>query len=214
MVLSDAKGHKDSWNMLGASHNAFTTEEPPEGMGDHVKLSIVEGNRMLAKSVKAPADEQDWKIALSANTERYGELSFKGVDDINTLGLKVFVTVDGKTTEMHDGMTLRVLLKSSATMATVHVGASAKVVADLRIDGMRSVQAGRNLNVSFDASAELAGTRTVVEILNMDGKVIASRSAKTLAGTNAFAFDAPRGGIYLLRVRAGSQIKAGRIMVR
>ncbi|MBO4435630.1 MAG: hypothetical protein J5791_01955 [Fibrobacter sp.] len=214
MVLSDAKGHKDSWNMLGASHNAFTTEEPPEGMGDHVKLSIVEGNRMLAKSVKAPAEEQDWKIALSANSERYGELSFKGVDDINALGLKVFVTVDGKTTEMHDGMTLRVLLKSSATKATVRVAKGPRVVADLHIDGLRSVQSGSSLNVSFVASADLAGTRTVVEILNMDGKVIASRSAKTLAGTNAFAFDAPRGGIYLLRVRAGSQIKAGRIMVR
>lgn len=214
MVLSDTRGHKDSWNMLGASHNAFTTEEPPEGMGDHVKLSIVEGNRMLAKSVKAPADEQDWSIALSANTERYGELSFKGVDDINALGLKVFVTVDGKTTEMHDGMPLRVLLKPGATVAKVHVGAGMKVVASASLNSLRALQSGTIMNVSFEASDNLAGSRTIVELVNMDGKVVASRNASAVAGMNQVALDAPKPGIYMLRVRAGSQMRAGRVLVR
>lgn len=214
MVLSDTRGHKDSWNMLGASHNAFTTEEPPEGMGDHVKLSIVDGNRMLAKSVKAPADEQDWTIALSANTERYGELSFKGVDDINALGLKVFVTVDGKTTEMHDGMPLRVLLKPGATVAKVHVGAGMKVVASASLNSLRALQSGTIMNVSFEASDNLAGSRTIVELVNMDGKVVASRNASAVAGMNQVALDAPKPGIYMLRVRAGSQMRAGRVLVR
>jgi hypothetical protein len=88
------------------------------------------------------------------------------------------------------------------------------VVADLHIDGLRSVQAGNSLNVSFEASDDLAGTRTIVEVLNMDGKVVSSRRATTLAGTNALALDAPRGGMYMLRVRAGSQMKAGRILVK
>ncbi len=214
MVLSDTRGHKDSWNMLGASHNAFTTEEPPEGMGDHVKLSIVDGNRMLAKSVKAPADEQDWTIALSANTERYGELSFKGIDDINALGLKVFVTVDGKTTEMHDGMPLRVLLKPGATVAKVHVGAGMKVVASASLNSLRALQSGTIMNVSFEASDNLAGSRTIVELVNMDGKVVASRNASAVAGMNQVALDAPKPGIYMLRVRAGSQMRAGRVLVR
>lgn len=213
-VLSDAKGHKDSWNMLGASSRPFSAEEPPEGMGDHVTLSVLDGNRRLAKSVKAPADEQEWTISLSANSERYGDLNFKGIDDLNALGLKVFVTVDGKTTEMHEGENLKVALRSSATKATVRVAKNAKVVADLRIDGLRSMQAGNSLNVSFVASDDLAGTRTIVEVLNMDGKVVSSRSATTLAGTNALALDAPRGGMYMLRVRAGSQMKAGRILVK
>ena len=213
-VLSDASGKKDSWNMLGVSSRPFIAEEPPEGMGNHVNLSVLDGNRRLAKSVKAPADEQEWAISLSASSERYGDLSFKGIDALNAIGLKVFVMLDGKTTEMHDGESLKVLLKSSASKATVRVAKSAKVVADLHIDGLRSVQAGSYLNVSFVASADLAGTRTIVEVLNMDGKVVSSRSAKTLAGTNMLALDAPRGGMYMLRVRAGSQMKAGRIIVK
>ena len=213
-VLTDAKGHRDSWNMLGASTSPFVGEEPPEGMGDHVTLSILDGKRRLAKSVKAPADEYEWTISLSANSERYGDLSFKGIGDLNALGLKVFVTVDGKTTEMYEGTNLKVALKSSATKATVRVAKAAKVVADLHIGGLRSVQAGSNLNISFVAGKDLAGTRAVVEIVNLDGKVMSSRSATTLAGTNAFALEAPRGGVYMLRVRAGSQMKAGRILVK
>ena len=214
MVLADAKGHRDSWNMLGTSSRPFAADEPPEGMGDHVNLSIVEGNRVLAKSVKAPAEEQEWAICLNASSERVGYLSFEGVDDLNALGLKVFVTIDGATTEMHDGNSLKVALRSSVTKATVRVAKSAKVVADLRIGGLRFAQAGRSLNVSFDAGADLAGTRTIVDVLNMDGKVVASRSGRTLAGTNVFTLDTPRGGVYMLRIRAGSQMKARRILVK
>ena len=213
-VLSDAMGHLDAWNLLGASSRPFVTEEPPAGMGNHVNLSVMDGTRRLAKSVKAPAEEQEWTISLVASSERYGYLKFNGVNELNAFGLKLFVTVDGKTTEMHDGMELKVALKSSATKATVRVAKGPRVVADLHIDGLRSVQSGSSLNVSFVASADLAGTRTVVEVLNMDGKVLSSRSATTLAGTNALALDAPRGGMYMLRVRAGSQMKAGRILVK
>lgn len=213
-VLADAKGHRDSWNMLGASSRPFVAGKPPEGMGDHVSLSIMDGKRALAKSVKAPAEEQEWTIRLNASSERDGYLSFAGIDDLNALGLKLFVTVDGKTTEMRDGTELKVALKSSATKATVRVAKSAKVVADLHIGGVHFTQAGRTLDVSFNASADLAGSRAVVDVLNMDGKVVASKSGKALAGMNALTLETPRGGVYMLRVRAGSQMKVSRILVK
>ena len=213
-VLSDLRGKKDAWNILGASANPFVTNEPPEGMGDRVNLSIVEGNRKLAKSVKAPADELEWDVELSATSDRVGELSFKGVESLREVGLKVFVTVDGKTTEMHEGETLRVNLTSFAKKATVRVAPGAKVVASFNIDALRYVKSGTNVGVTFEASEGLAGSRTVVDILGMDGKVVSSRSATTLAGVNQLVLDAPKPGLYMLRVRAGSQMKAGRIMVK
>lgn len=213
-VLSDLRGKKDAWNILGASANPFVTNEPPEGMGDRVNLSIVEGNRKLAKSVKAPADELEWDVELSATSDRVGELSFKGVESLREVGLKVFVTVDGKTTEMHEGETLRVNLTSFAKKATVRVAPAAKVVASFSIDALRYVKSGANVGVTFEASEGLAGSRTVVDILGMDGKVVSSRSATTLAGVNQLVLDAPKPGLYMLRVRAGSQMKAGRIMVK
>ena len=76
------------------------------------------------------------------------------------------------------------------------------------------MKSGTNVGVTFEASEGLAGSRTVVDILGMDGKVVSSRSATTLAGVNQLVLDAPKPGLYMLRVRAGSQMKAGRIMVK
>ena len=213
-MLSDARGHRDTWNMLGASTSPFVDAEPPEGMGDHVNLSIVEGGHRLAKSVKAPAEEQEWALSLGASSERVGYLTFAGVADLNALGLKVFVTVDGRTTEMTDGKSLEVALKSSATKATVRVAKTAKVAANLQLAGLRSTQYGNSLKVRFDAGEGLAGSRSIVEIVGMDGHVVARKAAGTLAGVNAFVFDAPRTGMYMIRVRAGSQMQAGRILVK
>ncbi|WP_290724603.1 InlB B-repeat-containing protein [Fibrobacter sp. UBA2449] len=213
-ILSDKKGKVDSWNILGASTRPFVAKEPPAGMGDHVNLSIVDGERMLATSVRAPADELEWSVELSATSDRMGELSFKGVESLREVGLKVFVTVDGKTTEMHGGETLRVELGAFAKKATVRVAPAAKVVASFSIDALRYVKSGANVGVTFEASDGLAGSRTVVDILDMGGKVVSSRSATTLAGVNQLVLDAPKPGLYMLRVRAGSQMKAGRIMVK
>jgi hypothetical protein len=214
LVLSDAKGHRDSWNMLGASRRPFASDEPPEGMGDHVKLSVLDGNRMLAKSVKAPADEYEWKIALNASSERYGELRLEGISDLNAYGLKVFVTVDGKTTEMHEGEALRLLLKPNAIEATVYVGSAPKVALVKTLAGLKAVQAGATLQVDFDAGAGLAGSAVRVEVLDLKGNVVRSVASNALAGVNRVTLDAPKPGIYMLRVRAGSQMNAGRILVK
>ena len=56
LVLSDSKGKMDSWNVLGAGKAAWDSEEPPAGMGDRVNLSILNGGKRLAKSVRAETE--------------------------------------------------------------------------------------------------------------------------------------------------------------
>jgi hypothetical protein len=211
--LTDMNGKRDSWNILGAGLNPTTAEEPPEYIGDHVNLTIVEGKRALAKSIKAASDEMEWKVALSASSDRVGYLSFAGIDGVNAFGYRVFVTVDGNTTEMHEGESLKVYLKSSAKMATVRVAPAAKMIAKNTIKGLRTARLGNRLQVTFDASG-LAGTNARVDILDMKGHVMSTVSVKTLDGSNALVLDAPQSGLYMLRVRAGSQQQAVKILVR
>jgi hypothetical protein len=212
-VLSDKNGKQDAWNILGAGNNPFSAEEPPESMGDHVNLSIVEGKRALAKSIKSASDEMEWTVALSASNDRVGYLTLVGIDDVNAFGYRVFVTVDGNTTEMKDGVPLQVLLKSNAKTATVHVAPAAKVVAQNSLKGLRSARLGGKLKVSFEATG-LAGTNARVDLLDMNGHVMSTVNAKTLEGTNALVLDAPKSGLYMLRVRAGSQQQAAKVMVK
>jgi hypothetical protein len=178
-----------------------------------VNLSIVEGKRALAKSIKSASDEMEWTVALSASNDRVGYLTLVGIDDVNAFGYRVFVTVDGNTTEMKDGVPLQVLLKSNAKTATVRVAPAAKVVAQNSLKGLRSARLGGKLKVSFEATG-LAGTNARVDLLDMKGHVMSTVNAKTLEGTNALVLDAPKSGLYMLRVRAGSQQQAAKVMVK
>ena len=48
----------------------------------------------------------------------------------------------------------------------------------------------------------------------MKGHVMATVAAKTVEGSNALVLDAPKSGLYMLRVRAGSQQQATKVMVK
>ena len=213
-VLADKNGKRDSWNILGASEHPFVADEPPASMGDHVNLTIVENKRSLAKSFKTASDEMEWTLELSASNARDGYLTIEGVENVESLGYRVYVTIDGVTTEMHEGKPLQVSLTSSTKKATVRVARSAGIVAKNVLKGLRSVQVGNQLQVSFDAPESLAGERSKVELLDVKGRVIATVSAKALSGTNAMTTKLPKLGVYILRVRVGSQQLAQRIFVK
>ena len=213
-VLSDKNGKRDSWNIFGAGLNPFTAEEPPESMGDHVNLSIVEGKKFLAKSIRDFSDEMEWDISLSASDDRVGYLTLEGVDGVKAYGYHVYVTVDGNTTEMQEGVPLQVYLKSTAKTATVRVAPTARVVVQNTLKGLRSARLGNKLQVSFEASNGLAGKNARVDLMDMKGNVVSSVSAKTAEGSNALLLDAPQTGLYMLRVRAGSARQVVKIMVK
>ena len=215
-VLTDRKGKRDSWNLFGVSEQPFDAEEPPASMGDHVNLSIIDGKRALAKSFKTASDDMEWTIALSASSNRVGFLSFAGIDGVKANGYSVYVTVDGVTTEMQENSPLQVSLKSSKKTATVRVSKGAPVVASKNalIKGLRSTMLGSQLHVSFDASEGLAGERSKVEILDVKGNVVATASARTVFGTNDMTMKLPKMGVYILRVRVGSQQLSSRILVK
>ena len=202
-VLSDAKGHRDSWNVLGVGA-AEERLEPPAGMGDFVNLSVVEGKKALLKSIKGAEDDRhEWNLALSATTDRVGYLKFEGVKALNEMGLKVYVTIDGKTTEMGAGDSLKVLLKAAGSTATVQVTSSAVTTVASKIENLRFERVPGALQVGFDVSSDLAGASYRVQLVDFKGRVAATYSAKSTAGHNTLALTAPKPGLYLLRVTLG-----------
>lgn len=201
--LRDTRGHGDFWNVLGVGA-AEEWLEPPAGMGDFVNLSVVEGKKALLKSIKSAEDDRhEWKFALSATTDRVGYLKFEGVKALNEMGLKVYVTIDGKTTEMGAGDSLKVLLKAAGSTATVLVTSSAVTTVASKIENLRFTRVPGALQVGFDVSSDLAGAGYRVQLVSVNGKVAATYSAKSTAGHNTLALTAPKPGLYLLRVTLG-----------
>lgn len=217
-VLADGRGHQDSWNVLGMGEE-LEGYEPPAGMGDQVNFSIKNGKKFLAKSVKvAPASSKDaadleWDVVLSASSDRKGELYFEGLDGIAAFGYHLYVTMDGKTSELMAGDTRQVALKAKGTSAKVRV-TTEKLYLVTAVNGLRMAQAGNKLNVGFTATENLAGARMVVDVLGMDGKVISSHAARAAAGANAVTLEAPKSGLYMLRVRVASQQANRKILVK
>jgi hypothetical protein len=157
----------------------------------------------------------EWTISLSASTDRSGSLTLVGVDGVRAYGYHVYVTVDGNTTEMQEGVPLNVMLKSSATTATVRVAPSARVVAASVLKGLRAARLGGNrLQVSFDASEGLAGTNAYVDLIDVRGHGVSTVSTKTVVGKNALVLDAPKAGLYVIRVRAGTQRQSAKVVVK
>lgn len=214
--LRDASGKRHSWNLLGVSSESWNSEVPPAGMGDQVNFAVVDGKKSFIKSFKkaSASETYEWNVELNASSERNGFLSFKGVQALNDMGLRVFVTVDGSTTEMKEGQDMGILLKKSATSATVRVAAGPAKTLVYQLNGLRAMKVGSGLQVYFNATDGLAGTTAHVDLMDMNGKVVSSAMAKTVQGVNAVAVSAPRFGLYVLRVRAGNKLQSGQVLVK
>ena len=213
--LSDANGKMDSWNMLGAGKVAWSSEEPPAGMGNRVNLSIMDAGRRLAKSVKALGeDAYEWDVELSATSARAGYLKFAGIDGILPSGLRVFVTVDGVTTEMRDGETLQLALSTTAKSANIRVAKSARKVVAQTLQGLRASQNAGALQVVFDASAGLDGARSRVDVVDTKGSVVATVDFKAVEGSNRVSLEIPRRGLHVVRVVSGSQVALQKVLLK
>ena len=213
VVLNDTKGHSDSWNVLGVGE-ANERLEPPAGMGDYVNLSVVEGKKALLKSIKSADDgDYEWNLALGATTDRVGYLKFEGVKALNEIGLRVYVTVDGKTTELGAGDSLRVMLKAAGSTATVRVSASEIQTVASKLENLRFQRVPGALQVGFDVSSDLAGASYRVQLVGINGKIAATYRGKSTAGHNTLALTAPKPGLYLLRVTLGGHHAVRKVAV-
>lgn len=213
-ILTDKNGKQDARNVIGVSSDVVVSPEPPAAMGDHVSLSIVEGKRALAKSLKPETDVMEWTINLGASTSRDAFLKLEGVDQVRRSGKRVYVTIDDRTTEMKEGSSLKVALKKGGKTATVTVTAESMELLRNPLGKLHVARAGDMLDVRFDAGAVLAGKDLKVDIVGISGKVVATMEATTAAGSNAFEMPLPKRGVYMIRVRAGSQTASYRINVQ
>ena len=215
VVLSDNNGKRDSWNELAVG-SAKSLSEPPAGMGDRVNLSIVEGKKRFAKSVKQNSDNLEWNLEASATTPRAGRLSFVGLERVLAKGLRVYATVGDEMFEVTNDKPLDVQLSPKSKKVSIRVtkGAVTANIAKNWLSGFRVNQTSNVLNVGFDAASELAGANVKVSVVGIDGRVVATNRGVANAGSNVVSMKKPKLGVYFVRVRVGSQSASKRIMVR
>lgn len=217
LVLKDRQGHMDSWNILGASAHEFSQEEPPAAMGDYVNLSVLgERGLHLARSVKPFTKDgaYEWTLELQAGSERKAFVSVEGAAALRERGLRVFLTVDGKTEELSDDDSVGVKLLARAREATIRVASTPKVPVTYSLNSLKIRQSPGQLYVGFVASAGLAGKPAKVELLDLQGRVVSSASFSAQGGVNAANLRVARSGIFIARVKVGGQSLVSRVAIR
>lgn len=212
--LSDKYGKKDSWNVIGIGSRVESQEEPPDGMGNHVSLSIVEGNKYLAKSVKVGLDEMDWTLEVSASTARDGYLKFEGMENLSNVGMHLYVIVDGQTTEVGNGEPVKVNLTRSAKRISVHMSRNEIIANEGDLHGFHAVQMGHGVNVRFVASDKMVQSMAKVELINANGELISLKNMNVRAGQNTVNLNVPKLGVYYVRVMVGKKMIGGMVALR
>ena len=217
VVLSDGLGHRDSWNILGASSAGLGQEEPPAAMGDRVDLTVLgEHGGRLARSVKPFSGNgvYEWTLELQAGSDRDAYVSFAGIGDLGARGLHVYLTVDGETAEVSEGDSVGVRLLSRATVATVRVAPGPRSSTSRTLDGLKFRQSSGQLFVEFDAGNALSGQPARVELLDLRGRVVALSTFGTREGGNVARLRVDRPGLFVARVRVGGRSLASRVVLR
>lgn len=215
--LVDERGKCDSWNVLGVGNMAETMGEPPAGMGERVSLAIREtaNGDKLAKSIKTASDSYEWILDVNADEARDGKISIDGIENLNSLGLSLFVTSDGVTKELKNGESLPVALKKTSQKIAVRVAAAgANIVTFSGLNGFKAAQNANELVVGFDASRDFAGANGHYVLVSVNGKKVASGNFTAAAGSNVLNMDAPKSGLYFMQVKVGSQVMNAKVMVK
>lgn len=218
MVLSDGKGKKDSWNILGAGSDEEISYEPPEAMGNHVNLSIVQGRNYLARSILpetgANGSAYEWTLEMDASSARNGFITVEDADALRLNGLRIFVTVDGKTSELKAGDSLKVKLTTAPKKVLVRVAGEAKKSVSYAFDNLRVRGASGYLTVEFDAGNGLAGNDSRLELLDMTGRKVKSVNFGAKTGLNAQKLENLTPGLYIVRVKVGRSQLLSKVAIK
>lgn len=218
MVLSDGKGKKDSWNILGAGSEGDISFEPPVAMGDHVNLSIVQGRDYLARSILRETDTKgsayEWTLEMDASSARNGFISAEDTETLFASGLRIFLTVDGKTSELKAGDSLKVKLSTAPKKVQVRVAREAKKPVSYAFDHLRVHGASGSLTVEFDAGNGLSGNTSRLELLDLAGKKVKSLDFDAKTGLNVKKVENLKPGLYIVRVKIGRRQLLSKVAIK
>ena len=222
LTLKGEDGSEDAWNVVGVGSRSVDVAEPPAGMAPGVNLSISGGNdstRALAKSVRAasamPAGGSvSWTLAVSSAKPQSALLGVEGLAELEAMGYSAVLVVDGMERVCAAGHPVKLELSSRVAKAEFRVvpKSALPAVAASSIGEIRFVRSAGSLDVAFEAPGTLAGSRSEVRLLDLQGRMLSRAFGKVQPGMNSLSLSVfGRGGVFVLMVKAGSETRSMRI---
>lgn len=205
--LTGENGLSDLWNVVGVGSREIKVDDPPAAIYGGVSLSIENGNRSLSKSIKKSLNDANWNINFSAANLQSGKLYIDGIENLETMGLYASIELDGQVIPVNAGDSIPLNLSTVNKTAVLKVSANPAVQYAKGITNLKYKANGSSLNVNFNL-AETSSSKVEVQLVDIQGHVIASANESAESGNHSLILDKPTtSGIYILRVFAGHDKK-------
>ncbi len=205
--LTGENGLSDLWNVVGVGSREVKVDNPPAAIYGGVSLSIENGNRSLSKSIKKSLNDANWNINFSAANLQSGKLYIDGIENLETLGLYASIELDGRVIPVNAGDSIPLNLSTVNKTAVLKVSANPAIQYANGITNLKYKANGNSLNVNFNL-AETSSSKVEVQLVDIQGHVIASANESAEPGNHSLTLDKPTtSGIYILRVFAGHDKK-------
>lgn len=207
LKLKNTLGKEDAYNFIGVSAKASSIEEPPQGMGSFVNLSILNKNKKLAENIiSSESSVWSWDILLTSSGNKDAFLELEGIKALIAMGYKVAINIDGSLMELKEGSSIPVEIKEEGSKATITVMPAQDFDLAQKINGLTYYKQGTAWKIAFDAGLALDRSKAVVSLHNIKGKRISGTAAEVNLGSNELILNgADFAGVVIINITIYSE---------
>lgn len=200
--LSNNLGKEDAYNIIGVGTMPSVLEEPPQGMGSFVNLSILNNNEKLAQNIiSSKSSLWSWDILLSSSDNNDAELKIEGINTLTSMGYRVALALNNEVIELTDETPIAVHLKQAESKATITVMPAETFSIAKKIDQLNYHKQGSIWSVQFNAGLTFNKSKAIISLHNINGEKISQATTNVHIGSNeVFLNGADFAGVAIMNI--------------
>jgi len=207
LKLKNTLGKEDAHNFIGVSAKPSSIEEPPQGIGSFINLSILNNDDKLAENIlSSESSVWSWDILLTSSGNKDASLQLEGINALTAMGYRVAINIDGSLMELKEGTSIPVEIKENGSKATITVMPAQDFNLTQKINQLTYYKQGNTWKIAFDAGLALDRSKAVVSLHNIKGKRITSTVAEVNLGSNELLLNgADFAGVVIMNITIYSE---------
>ena len=193
LKLKQGDTKQDIYNFVGVSSQAFKLEKPPTGMGNFIRLAILNGPKDLAQNIVLASDSiYQWDLLLSSGDNGKVELLVEGIERLLSMGYKAALFTPNKAIELTSSQPVSIPLEFRQAKVSLVVSLDKEIHMQMGVDALRHFKQGSQCGVEFMAGYNMVGSKALVSIFSLKGELLTQKSLSISNGKNLLKTTIPK----------------------
>src|SRR5690554_3809691 len=193
LKLKQGDTKQDIYNFVGVSSQAFKLEKPPTGMGNFIRLAILNGPKDLAQNIVLASDSiYQWDLLLSSGDNGKVELLVEGIERLLSMGYKAALFTPNKAIELTSSQPVSIPLEFRQAKVSLVVSLDKEIHMQRGVVALRHFKQGSQCGVEFMAGYNMVGSKALVSIFSLKGELLTQKSLSISNGKNLLKTTIPK----------------------